>query len=59
MEVDDLVRILKTKYIFANGYTPNWCEDSYAIKKPRNPSPWTNVIEDLNGKETIEIFHKK
>ena len=32
-KVDDHVRILKHKNIFAKGYTPNWCEEIFVIKK--------------------------
>ena len=32
-KVSDHVRISKDKYIFAKGYTPNWSEESFVIKK--------------------------
>ena len=32
-EVDDHARILKCKNIFAKGYTPNWYEEFFGIKK--------------------------
>ena len=32
-KVDDHVRISKCKNIFAKGYTPNWSEEVFAIKK--------------------------
>ena len=32
-QVGDLVRISKCKCIFAKGYTPNWSEELFVIKK--------------------------
>ena len=48
-KVSDHVRISKNKNIFAKGYTPNWSEEVFLIKKIRNTIPWTYVIDDLNG----------
>ena len=31
-KVDDHVRISKYENIFANGYTPNWCEEEFVVK---------------------------
>ena len=49
--VGDHVRRSKYKNIFAKGYTPNWSEEVFAIKKIKNTVPWTYVIGDLNGEE--------
>ena len=38
-KVGDHVRISKYKNIFAKGYTPNWSEDIFVIKKIKNPVP--------------------
>ena len=35
-EVGNHVRILKFKYIFAKGYTPNWSGEVFAIQKDKN-----------------------
>ena len=35
-KVDDHVRISKYKTFFAKGYTPNWSEDVFVIKKFKN-----------------------
>ena len=43
------VRISKYKNIFAKGYTPNWSEKVFLIKKVKNTVPWTYVINDFNG----------
>ena len=53
------VRISKHKNIFAKGYTSNWSEDVFVIKKVNNTVPWTFVINDLNGEELLEHFMKK
>ena len=45
----DLVRIFKYKNIFAKGYTPNWSEGDFIIKKLKNTVPLTHVIGELNG----------
>ena len=47
-KVGDHVRISKYKSIFAKGYTPNWSEDVFVIKKVNNTVLWTYVINDLN-----------
>ena len=45
--------------IFAKGYTPNWSEEIFIIKKIKNDVPWTYVISDLNGKEIVTCFYEK
>ena len=35
-KIDDFLRILKYKNIFAKGYTPNWSEKGFMIKKDKN-----------------------
>ena len=58
-KVGDHVRISKYKNIFAKGYTPNWSEEIFVIKKIKNTVPWTSVINDLNGEKLLEHFMKK
>ena len=58
-KVDDHVRISKYKNIFAKGYTPNWSEEVFVIKKVKNTVPWTFVINDLNGEEITGTFYEK
>ena len=55
----DHVKISKYKNIFAKGYTPNWSEEVFVIKKVKTTVPWTYVINDLNGKEIIGTFYEK
>ena len=58
-KVGDYVTISKYKNIFAKGYTPNWPEEVFVIKKVKNTVPWTYVIHDLNGEEIIGTFYEK
>ena len=58
-KVSDHVRISKYKNIFAKGYTPNWSEEVFVIKKVKNTVPRTYVINDLQGEETIGTFYEK
>ena len=45
--------------MFAKGYTPNWSEEILNVKKIKNTAPWTYVISDLNGEETVGSFYEK
>ena len=58
-KVDDHARISKFKNVFAKGYTPNWNEEIFILKKIKNTVPWTYVISDLNGEEIVRIFYEK
>ena len=58
-KVGDHVRISKYKNMFAKGYTPNWPEEVFVIKKVRNTVPWIYVIKDLNGEEITGTFYEK
>ena len=52
-------RISKYKNIFAKGYTANWSEEAFVVKKIENAVPWTYVINDINGEEIIGTFYEK
>ena len=43
-KIGDHVRISKYKSIFAKGYTSNWSEEVFVIKKVKNTVPLTYVI---------------
>ena len=58
-KVRDHVRISKYKNIFAKGYTSNWSEEIFVIKKVKNTVPWIYVINDLNGEEIIGTLYEK
>ena len=57
-KIGDIVRISKYKNIFAKGYTPNWSEEVFVIKKVKNTVPWTYVINDLKGEKIVGTFYK-
>ena len=58
-KVGDNVRISKYKNIFAKGYTPNWSEEVFVVRKIKNTVPWTYVISDLNSKPITGSFYEK
>ena len=58
-KIGDHIRICKYKNIFTKGYTPNWSEEIFVIKRIKNTVPWTYVINDLNVKEIIGTFYEK
>ena len=58
-KVGNHVRISKYKNIFAKGYTPNWSEEAFVIKKIKNAVPWTYVIDGVNGEEISGTFYEK
>ena len=58
-KVSDHLRISKYKNIFAKGYTPNWSEEGFVIKRVENTVPWTHAINDLNDGEIIGTFYEK
>ena len=51
--------ISKYKNIFAKGYTPNWSQKIFVIKKVKNAVLWTYTINDLNGEEIVGTFYEK
>ena len=58
-KIGDTVRISKHKNSFAKGYTLNWSEEIFVIKKDKNTFPWTYIISDLKDEEIIGKFYKK
>ena len=58
-KVGDCARISKYKNIFAKGYTINWSEGVFVIKKVKNTVLWTYIINDLNGEEITGTFYEK
>ena len=58
-KVGDHVRISKYKKIFAKGYTQNWSEHVFIIRKIKNTVPWTYVIRALNDEINAESFYEK
>ena len=58
-KIGDHVRIYKYKNIFGKGYTPNWSEEVFVIKKVKNIVSWTYLINDINGEEIVRTFYEK
>ena len=58
-KVGDHVSISEYKSIFAKGYTPNWSEEVFVIKKVKNTVLWTYVINDLNSEKITGTFYEK
>ena len=48
-----------TIFLLKDGYTPNWSEGIFVIKKIKDTLPWTYVISDLNGEEIVRSFYEK
>ena len=53
LNIDIFLRISKYKNNFAKGYTPNWSEEAFVIKKVKNTMLWIYVINDLNVEEIV------
>ena len=58
-KVGDHVRISKFKDLFAKGFTPNWSEEIFIVKKIKNTVTWRYAISDLNGEEIVGSFYEK
>ena len=58
LRVSDHVRISKCYKRFVKGYTPNWSEEVFEIKKVKNTAWWTYAIECLNGEEVVGTFYE-
>ena len=58
-KVGDHVSIFNYKNIFAKGYTPNWSDEVFAIKKVKNTVLLKYVINDVNGGEHIGTCFEK
>ena len=57
--IGDIIRISKYKNIFAKGYTPNWSEEVFVIKKVKNTALWTKLLMVLKVNELLKRFTKK
>ena len=42
-----------------NGYTANWFEETFMIKKIENTVPWTYVIAKLAREEIVGTLYEK
>tara|TARA_Y100000296_G_C5083154_1_gene210989 strand:- start:265 stop:807 length:543 start_codon:yes stop_codon:yes gene_type:complete len=48
-QIGDTVRISKKKKTFEKGFTPNWTEELFTIRKVKETKPPTYTIQDFNG----------
>ena len=58
-KIGDVIRILKFKNIYAKGYTPNWYEEVFVIKKLKILCRGLMLLMILMEKKSLEIFTKK
>ena len=58
-EIGDIVRKLNYIKVFAEGYTPDWSQEVFMIKKFKNAVLWKFVTNDLNGQKNVRNFYKK
>ena len=58
-KIGDIVRISKYENIFGKCYFPNWFEEDFVVKMVKNILPWAYIINNLNGKEIVEMFYVK
>ena len=48
-QIGDTVRISRKKKTFEKGFTPNWTEELFTIRKVKETKPPTYTIQDFNG----------
>ena len=53
------MKISKYKNTFSKGYTSNWSEEIFLIRKMKNTGSGTYLINDLNGEEIMGSFYEK
>ena len=58
-KIGDTVRIPKEKKYFTKGYTGQWREEIFRIRKIRVTSPRTFILEDLDGEIIQGSFYRK
>ena len=59
LKIDDHVKNSKNKNIFAKGYTPEFSEEIFMIRKIKKTVSWTYVRNHLNGEKNSETFYEK
>ena len=58
-KISDTIRISKYKNMFTKGYTPNWSEEVFLIKKVKNTFHGNMLLVILKEKKLLETFTKK
>lgn len=57
-KVNDYVRISKYREAFSKGYTPNWSNEIFQIRKIHRSNPRTYLLEDQEGDEIQGGFYE-
>lgn len=58
-KVNDHVRISKYREAFSKGYTPNWSNEIFKIRKVRQSNPTTYLLEDQEGDQIKGGFYEQ
>lgn len=56
--VGDHVRISKYRGVFDKGYTPNWSNEIFQIRKVRLTNPTTYLLKDEKGEDILGGFYE-
>lgn len=59
LKIGDYVRVSKYKNSFQKGYTPNWSNEIFVIKKVNNTNPVTYYIEDRRNQPILGCFYEQ
>lgn len=59
LKVGDSVRISKYRELFFKGYTPNWSNEVFNIKKVNRTNPVTYMLQDQKLEEIQGAFYKE
>lgn len=58
-KIGDFVRISKYRELFSKGYTPNWSNEIFSIKKINFTNPTTYILEDQQKNEIQGGFYRE
>lgn len=58
-KIGDYVRISKYREAFSKGYTPNWSNEIFRIRKVNFTNPTTYLLEDQNNQEVQGAFYNE
>lgn len=56
-KANDYVRISKYRQAFSKGYTPNWSNEIFKIRKVHKSNPRTYLLEDQAGEQILGGFY--
>lgn len=58
-KVNDPVRISKYREQFSKGYTPNWSNEIFKIRKVQHTTPTTYLLQDQNLEDILGSFYSE